>query len=67
MYNMHKKCLIIIEDITVTLCKIDTSKMYSMHKKCLITSRVPIRKKTIRPRDEVIMMKHIMMKPMMKL
>ena len=31
---MHKKC--IVEDITVTLCEIDTSKMYSMHKKCLI-------------------------------
>ena len=28
---MHKKC--IVEDTTVTLCEIDTSKMY-MHKKC---------------------------------
>ena len=41
MYNniMHKKCLIITEDttVTVTLCEIDTSKMYNiMHKKCLI-------------------------------
>ena len=37
MYNMHKKCLIIIEDTTVTLCEleIDTSKMYNMHKKCI--------------------------------
>ena len=35
---MHKKCLIITEDTTVTLCEIDTSKMYNniMHKKCLI-------------------------------
>ena len=31
---MHKKC--IIEDTTVTLCEMDTSKMYSMQKKCLI-------------------------------
>ena len=33
MYSMHKKCLI-VEDTTVTLCEIDTSKMYNMHKKC---------------------------------
>ena len=33
---MHKKCLIITEDTTVTLCEIDDSKMYNMHKKCLI-------------------------------
>ena len=34
MYNMHKKC--IVEDTTVTLCEIDTSKMYNMHKKCIV-------------------------------
>ena len=32
-YSMHKKGLI-VEDTTVTLCEIDTSKMYNMHKKC---------------------------------
>ena len=26
----------IVEDSTVTLCEIDTSKMYSMHKKCIV-------------------------------
>ena len=45
MYNMHKKCfiIIIIEDTTVTLCEIDTSKMYSMHKKCLIVEDTTVR------------------------
>ena len=37
---MHKKC--IVEDSTVTLCEIDTSKMYSMHKKCLIVENITV-------------------------
>ena len=40
MCNIHKKC--IVEDITMTLCEIDTSKMYSMHKKCLIVEDTTI-------------------------